>query len=392
MKRNKPIDDICLIIQKSLNNKKFNLHEPIIGKNEKKYVNKCLNSGFVSSAGKMIEEFESKIIKITKSKYAISVANGTEAIKISLIAAGVKYGDEVLVPSLTFVGSVSPIKHIGATPHFIDSDFKNFGVNFEKLKKYLKINTFKKNKNTFNKKTGKIIKAIIPVHIFGHPCEIEKIVKLCKKYNIVTIEDAAEGLGSFYKNKHVGNFGLIGCISFNGNKIITTGAGGIILTNNRKIAFKLRHLITTAKVSHAFEYIHDDIGYNLRMSNLNAALGLGQIENFRKFLYSKRKLYNHYFKFFKSCGYFEFFKEPQHAQSNYWLQTIILKEKFKHNKNNIIKNLQKKGIGARPAWKLISTLKPYQDCPRMSLNIAKKIYAKVINLPSGPSVMMNLKK
>lgn len=392
MKKINSVNKICLMIQSSLNFKKYNLHEPIIGIEEKKYVNKCLNSGFVSSSGKMIDEFENEIKKITKSKFAISVANGTEALKISLVLAGVKFGDEVLVPSLTFVGSVSPIKHLGAIPHFIDSDLKNFGVNYNKLENYLKKNTFKKNKKTFNKKTGRVIRAIIPVHIFGHPCEIDKIVNLCKKYNIITIEDAAEGLGSYYKKKHVGNFGLLGCISFNGNKIITTGAGGIVLTNNKKLAFKLRHLTTTAKVNHPYEYIHDDVGYNLRMSNLNASLGLGQIQNFKKFLSHKKKLYSHYSKFFRNSEYFEFFKEPKYADSNYWLQTIVIKKKYQSYKNHIIEKLQEKGIGVRPAWKLISTLSPYKNCPSMPLSNAKKIYDSVINLPSGPGVSISFKK
>jgi len=386
------IDEICLRIQKSLNFKKFSLHEPIIGKHETFFVNKCLKSGFVSSAGKMIKDFENEVKKITNSKYAISVVNGTEAIKISLLVAGVKRNQEVLVPSLTFVGSVNPIKHIGAIPHFIDSNLENFGVNFKKLEQYLKNNTFIKNQNTYNKKTGRIIKAIIPVHIFGHPCEIDKIVNLCKKYNITTIEDAAEGLGSFYKNKHVGNFGLVGCISFNGNKIITTGSGGIILTNNKKISVKIRHLVQTAKVYHPYEYIHDEIGYNLRMSNLNASLGLGQIKNFKNFLILKKKLYSHYLKFLNNSQHVILFKEPKYAKSNYWLQTIVLTEEFKASKDKIIKKLQKKGIGVRPAWRLISTLKPYKNYPSMNLDGSKKIYSRVINLPSGPNVMMKLER
>ena len=381
---NKITEKICA----SLNYKKQSLHEPYLGTNEKNFVNKCLKSGFVSSAGKMISEFENEINKITKSKYAISVVNGTEAIKISLVVAGVKPNDEVLVPSLTFVGSVSPIVQIGATPHFIDSNLDDFGIDFQKLEKYLKENTLIKKKQTINKKTGKVIKAIVPVHIFGQPCKIDKIVKLCKKFNILVIEDAAEGLGSYYKNKHVGLFGKLGCISFNGNKIITTGSGGMIITNNKTLAKKARHLIQTAKIPHKYEYIHDEIGFNSRMSNLNASLGLGQIRNFKKFLKVKRKIHNIYKKNLKDINEIDLYSEKKYSKSNYWLQAIILKNNYEKLKYPLLAELHRRGVGARPVWKLISTLKPYRKFPKMNLSGSNKIYLKVINLPSGPGILL----
>ena len=367
---------------------KHSLHEPIIGNKEKNFVLKCLDSGFVSTAGKMIGKFEKEIKKVTKSKHVISVINFTEAIKVCLKVSGVKENDEVLVPSLTFVGSVSPIVEIGAIPHFIDSNSDDFGVNVEKLNEYLKKNTFLNKGKLINKKTKRFIKAIIPVHIFGHPCKIAELIKLSKKFKIHVIEDAAEALGSFYMKKHVGTFGLAGCISFNGNKIITTGSGGAIVTNNDKFAKKAKHLIQTAKVKHKFEYIHDEVGYNLRMSNLNASLGLGQMKNLRKFLNLKRKLFFKYKKYFTDCKEFEIFSEKKFSKSNHWLQTIILKKNYINLKEDIINDLHKKEILARPAWKLISTLKPYKNFPKMNLSGAKNIYSSVINLPSSPGILL----
>jgi len=386
----KIIKKITHKICRSLEFSRQNLHEPVFGAYEKKYVNKCLDSGFVSSAGKMIGEFENKIKKITKSKYAISVTSCTEAIKISLIVAGVEKNQEVLVPSLTFVGSVSPIVQIGAVPHFVDSDIGDLGIDLEKMRDYLKKNIIVRGKKAINKKTGRIIKAIIPVHIFGHPCRIDEIVELCKNYRILVIEDAAEALGSQFKKRHVGTFGLAGCISFNGNKIITTGSGGMILTDNKKFAKKAKHLIQTAKKIHKYEFIHDEIGYNLRMPNLNASLGLGQVKNLNKFLLLKRKLYLQYKNNLADLSELTLFSEKKLSKSNYWLQTIVLNCKYKNLKNALIEKLNMKGVNARPAWKLISSLKPYAKFPKMNLSGANNIYSRVVNLPSGPGILLKL--
>lgn len=388
----KIIKKITHKICKSIEFSSQHLHEPVLGNYEKKYVSYCLDSGFVSSAGKMVGEFEDKIKKITKSKYAISVVSCTEAIKISLIVSGVKKNQEVLVPSLTFVGSVSPIVQIGAIPHFVDSDIADLGIDVEKLRDYLKENIIIRGKKAINKKTGRTIKAIIPVHIFGHPCRIDEVVNLCKKYKILVIEDAAAALGSQYKKRHLGTFGLAGCISFNGNKIITTGSGGMIVTDNKKFAKKAKHLIQTAKKFHEYEFIHDEIGYNLRMPNLNASLGLGQVKNLNKFLSLKRKLYSKYKKNLDDINELTLFSERKFSKSNYWLQTIILNDKYKKLKNILIEELNRKGARVRPAWKLISSLKPYTKFPKMNLSGAKNIYSKVINLPSGPGIMLKLKK
>lgn len=386
--KKKIINKIVKKISTLLNYKKTDLHEPFFSKYEIPFLKKCIDSGYVSSAGPMVSEFENKIKKFTKSKHSISIMNGTESIKIALICSGVKRDMEVFVPSLTFVGSVSPIVDIGAFPHFVDSDEGDLGVDINKLKLYVKKNTIFKNNKTYNKKTGRIIKAIIPVHVFGHPCQIEEIVNFCKTRNIIVIEDSTEALGSFYKNKHLGTFGLIGCLSFNGNKIITSGAGGMIITNNSRIAKKVRHLSQTAKVKHEYEYIHNDFGYNLRMTNISAALGLAQFRNLKKFIKIKRKIFLMYYNCFRKLENVEILKEKKFSKSNYWLQTMILSDDIKSIKNELIKKLISKGIKVRPAWKLISTLKPYRKFPSMNLDGAKNIYTKILNLPSGVRILL----
>ena len=316
-------------ISKALGSGKHFLHEPYLRGNEIKYLKNTIKNNFVSTSGKYVNLFENKISKYTKSKSAIAVVNGTQAIFISLKACGVGLHDEVLVPALTFVGTVNAISYLGSKPHFVDSNIKNFGIDCDKLEIYLKTISIVKNKKLYNKKTGNRIKAILPVHIFGHPCEIEKIIRLAKKYNLFVVEDAAEGLGSFYKKKHLGTFGDVGCISFNGNKIITTGGGGIVITNNKRLAKKIRHLTTTAKIPHKWEYIHDEIGFNFRMPNINAALGIAQLEKIKVFLKAKRKILSIYSKVFEKIDGVELYKEPKFSKSNYWLQTLVLNKKFK---------------------------------------------------------------
>ena len=252
-----------------------------------------------------------------------------------------------------------------------------------------KISVIKKNR-IINKKTGKIIKAIIPVHVFGHPCDIENIIKLSKKFKLKVVEDAAECVGSFYKKKHLGTFGDLGCLSFNGNKIITTGGGGAILSKSKKLNDKIRHLITTAKVSHKWEYIHDKIGYNLRLPSLNAALGIAQMKKINKFLRSKRKLFLEYSKIFKNIDGVKIFKEKKNSRSNYWLQTLIFEKKFNHIKNKLIKAGYQKKIYMRPVWRLISELKPYRNYQKMDLSGAKSIYKNAINLPSSQKLINNI--
>jgi perosamine synthetase len=378
-------NDIIKSIRKIVGKQKHQLHEPLFFGNEIKYLKKTITTNLVSSVGPFVKKFEDQIIKFTKSKYAISVVNGTEALHLSLVAGGVKNNDEVLLPTITFVGTANAIVYSGAIPHFVDSEFETLGIDPLKLEEYLEKITIKKGKFYFNKKTKRKIKAIIPVHVFGNICKIDKILKIAKKYNLVVIEDAAEALGSFFKNKHAGNFGLIGCFSFNGNKIMTTGGGGAIITNNKSLAKKIKHLSTTAKISHRWEYIHDAVGYNFRMPNLNAALGSAQIENLSKFLRSKRELFLRYMDEFSKIKDVRLIKNPRFSKSNNWLNTIFIKNSSIATRDKVLNLAHKNKIFLRPVWKPLHTFKHFKEMPRMNLNVAMKIYESCINLPSSAS-------
>jgi aminotransferase in exopolysaccharide biosynthesis len=378
-------DDIIKSIRNVVGNQKHYLHEPLFIGNEIKYLKETITTNLVSSVGPFVKKFEDQITKFTKSKYTISVVNGTEALHLSLVACGVKKNDEVLVPTITFAGTANAIVYSGATPHFVDSEFETLGIDPLKLEKYLEKITIKKGKFYFNKKTKRKIKAIIPVHVFGNICQIDKILQIAKKYNLLVIEDAAEALGSFFKNKHAGTFGLVGCFSFNGNKIMTTGGGGAIVTNNKLLAKKIKHLSTTAKIDHRWEYIHDAVGYNFRMPNLNAALGSAQIENLKKFLKSKRKLFIRYCKEFLKVNDVRLIMNPGFSKSNNWLNTIFIKNSSIKKRNKILSLAQKNQIFLRPVWKPLHTLKYLNKMPRMNLDAAIKIYKSCINLPSSAS-------
>ena len=375
-------------IQKVIGKGSHQLHEPLFTGKEKKYLQHTINQNFVSTAGQYVNEFEKKIKKFTKAKYAIAVVNGTQAIHIALQVCGIKKNDEVLIPALTFVATANAVSYLGARPHFVDSKMENFGIDCIKLEKYLNKITKIKNKKCINKLTGNIIKAIVPVHVFGHPCDIQGIIKIAKKFNLIVVEDAAGALGSFYNKKHLGTFGTIGCFSFNGNKIITTGGGGMVITNKSNFAKKIKHLTTTAKRKHKWEYIHDEIGYNFRMPNLNAALGLAQLEKIHTFIKAKKKLFKKYFNIFEEEKDVSVFKQPVNSNSNYWLQTLVLKKKNIKLKDKILKELHKESIYARPAWKLISELKPYKKYQKMNLSGSKQIYKSIINIPSSQSLIL----
>ena len=386
--KNISADLIVESIQKVTGKGPHQLHEPLFFGKEISYLKNTINQNFVSSAGEYVNKFEKKIKKYTKAKFAIAVVNGTQAIYISLKACGIKKNDEVLVPALTFVGTVNAVSYLDAKPHFIDSQIENFGINCLKLENYLdKITKFRGNQ-CINKFTGNVIKAIMPVYIFGHPCNIQDIVKIAKKFNLIVIEDATEALGSFYKKKHLGTFGDIGCLSFNGNKIITTGGGGMVVTNKKVLAKKIKHLTTTAKLKHKWEYIHDEIGYNFRMPNLNAALGLAQFEKIHTFLKAKRTLFKKYYNVFNKIKGISLYGESKNANSNYWLQTLILDKNQSILKNKILKESHKKLIFTRPVWKLISDLKPYKKYQKMNLSGAKEIYNRIINIPSSQSLIL----
>lgn len=373
-----------LNLKKNKLNKSFlPLHEPDINVDDQKELIKILKSGYVSSVGKDILRFEKKLINITKSKFVTPTINGTSALHIALKVVGVEPRDEVLVPSLSFVAPVNAILYNNATPHFIDSEIHHFGVDPEKLDSYLKENTFIRNKKCFNKKTKKIIKALIIVHVFGHPAKISEILLIARKYKIKIVEDAAEALGSLYKNKHVGTFGDIGVLSFNGNKIVTTGVGGAIITNSKKLAIHSKHLTTTAKVNHRWDFIHNEIGYNYRLSNLNAALGISQLKKLTKYIIHKRKLFNKYKKIIKNSDDYFILDEPKNCRSNFWLQTLVLKNPSKIRKNYILRKFHSNNILARPIWKPLHKLKYLKKFPRMDLKNTNILENKIVNLPSS---------
>ena len=356
------------------------LHEPRFIGNEKKYLNDCIDSTFVSSVGKYVDAFEKEFASYVGSKYAIATVNGTAALHISLILAGVEKDDEVITQPLTFIATCNAISYIGAKPIFVDVDIDTMGLSADALKEFLELNCELKDDKCINKTTGKTIKACVPMHTFGHFCRIGEIKQICDEYNIALVEDAAESLGSYHKNKHTGTFGKLGAFSFNGNKIITSGGGGVIVTDDEDLAKKAKHLTTTAKVPHSFEYVHDEIGYNYRMPNLNAALLVAQMENLDKFLISKRELANIYGEFFKELE-IDFIKEPKDSKSNYWLQAVLLKDI--DQRDAFLEFTNKNGVMTRPIWKLMNELEMFRDCQKDELKNAKYLEQRVVNIPSS---------
>jgi len=356
------------------------LHAPRFLGNEKKYLNQCIQSTFVSSVGKFVDKFEKKIAKYTGAKYAVATSSGTTALHVSLILAGVQQDDEVITQPLTFVATCNAISYCSAKPIFIDVDRDTMSLSPSALQYFLEKNTIIKNKKCINKRTKKIIKACVPMHSYGHPCRIEEIKKILSKYHIFLIEDAAESLGSFYKNKHTGTFGKLGVISFNGNKIVTAGGGGCIITNDKFLAKKAKHLTTTAKVSHKWDFYHDMVGYNYRMPNLNAALLVAQLEKLDKFIMNKRNLAGKYEKFFKRFD-IHFFKELENCKSNYWLNSIIFQNKTQ--KDQFLDLTNSNGVMARPIWILMNKLPMFKNAQCGDLKNSKWLFERVVNIPSS---------
>lgn len=367
------------------------LHEPNFDGNEWTYLKECLDSNYVSSVGKFVDQFELTLANYTGAKYAISVVNGTAALQIALKLAGVDIGEEVLLPALTFVATANAISYLGAIPHFVDSEESTLGIDVVKLREYLIANTEKQSGLCINKTTKRIIRALVPMHTFGHPSDLEQLLSIARDFNLVLVEDAAESLGSFYKGQHTGTFGLLGTLSFNGNKTITTGGGGAILTNDEVLARRAKHLTTTAKIAHKWEFDHDEIGYNYRMPNINAALGCAQMEKLPEKINSKRALFMRYKEAFKLILGASILEEPKNCHSNYWLQTLLLKEDSLDLRDSVLDASNKEGIMTRPAWKLMSNLAPYRNSPAMSLETANSLYRRAINLPSSPVLSVEIR-
>ncbi|MFC4322495.1 LegC family aminotransferase [Litchfieldia salsa] len=359
------------------------LHEPVFYGNEKKYVLDCIESGWVSSVGKYVDLLEDKLAEYTGIKYAVAVVNGTSALHIALKLAGVKRDEEVLIPSLTFIATANAVRYCDATPHFVDVEEQTLGLDPIALRSHLQEIVTQENGTSINKKTGRIIRAIVPMHTFGHPVDMDELLKVAEEFNLKVVEDAAESLGSFYKGKHTGTFGSLAAVSFNGNKAITTGGGGAILTNNEEYSRLAKHLTTTAKIPHRWEYNHDEVGFNYRMPNINAALGCAQLEQLPIFLEQKKSLTKKYELLFSNIDGISLFLEPQNAGSNYWLQTIKIDQSV-YLRDELLLFLNNNGIMSRPIWTPLHELNPYQHCPSADLPITNKLKNILINIPSSP--------
>lgn len=367
------------------------MHEPVFIGNEKKYLDECIESTYVSSVGKFVDLFEAKTAEYTGAKKAVVCVNGTNALHLALMLVGVEKGTEVITQPLTFIATANAITYTGAVPVFLDVDKNNMGLSPDAIEQWLMTSAVKKkNKRTnqfetYNKTTGRRIAACVPMHTFGHPCKIDRIVEICNENNIPVVEDAAESLGSTYKGKHTGCFGKIGVFSFNGNKIVTTGGGGMLLFQDELLAARAKHLTTQAKVPHPWEFYHDEVGYNYRMPNLNAALGLAQLENLELFVSKKRKLAMAYKDFFKASD-IEFFIEPFNSVSNYWLNVITFKTLSE--RDNFLAITNEQGIKTRPTWHLNNELPMFRHCESGDLSNAEWFAKHAANLPS--SVILTL--
>lgn len=359
------------------------LHEPRFIGNEKKYLTECIDSTFVSSVGQFVDRFEQLVADYTGAKKAVVCVNGTNALHMALLLAGVKQNDEVIMQPLTFIATANAVSYLGAQPIFIDVDRDTLGISPNKMEEWLLENAEVTSQGCINKNTRRRIAACVPMHTFGHPVRLHELVDLCKKYQIPLIEDAAESLGSYYNGQHTGTFGEIGVLSFNGNKTITTGGGGMLLFNNDELAARAKHLTTQAKVPHAWEFVHDSIGYNYRMPNINAALGCAQMENLPYFIEQKRALAEEYCHFFSTMG-LKFLSEPANCKSNYWLNALILDSETERNEFLTFTN--KQGVMTRPIWRLMNKLPMFEQCQKSDLSQAEWLEQRVVNIPSSVRV------
>jgi perosamine synthetase len=357
------------------------LHAPVFRGNEKKYLSDCIDSTYVSSVGKYVDRFEDMIKGYTGTSKAVVCVNGTNALHMAMILSGVEKNDEVLTQALTFVATCNAISYIGAHPVFLDVDIDTMGLSPDAVESWLNDNVEINNGISYNKKSGRRVKACIPMHTFGHPVHLDKLVDVCHRFHLELIEDAAESLGSFYKGKHTGTFGSIGAISFNGNKTITTGGGGVLLFQDEKLGKLAKHLTTQAKIPHKWEFYHDNIGYNYRMPNINAALGCAQMEQLSDFLKLKRNIAEKYMEFFNNYNDVKFLKEPKNCKSNFWLNSILLKDR--ETRDIFLENTNAKGVMTRPIWELMNNLPMFKHHEKDSLTVSKHLAERLVNIPSG---------
>lgn len=357
------------------------LSVPVFRGNEKRYMNECIDSTFVSSVGAFVDRFEKDMVTYTGAKKAVVCVSGTNALHMALMLVGVQRDDEVITQALTFIATCNAISYIGAQPVFIDVDRSTMGLSPDALQKWLLVHAEVRENVCYNKQTGRRIKACVPMHTFGHPARIDEIVAVCKDYCIEVVEDAAESIGSLYKGKHTGTFGKVGAISFNGNKTITTGGGGMLLFNDEELATRAKHLTTQAKVPHRWEFRHDEIGYNYRMPNINAALGCAQLENLDKIIADKRQTAALYKEYFANVHGVEFFTEPENCCSNYWLNAVILSDK--QAQQAFLEYTNDHGVMTRPIWELMNRLPMFDNCQHDGLEVTQWLADRVVNIPSS---------
>jgi len=360
------------------------LSEPEIAGNEWKYIKECLDAGWVSSVGRYVDKFERMLASYTGTGYAVATVNGTSALHVSLIACGVEPDDEVIVPTLTFIAPVNAIRYCGAYPVFMDCDKDTLCIDVQKTSRFIeKECELRRDGFTYNRKSGRKVKAVIPVHIFGHPADMDPLIKVAREHNIHVIEDATESLGSEYKRGKTGSFGIAGCFSFNGNKIITTGGGGMVVTNNKEFSARIRHLCMQAKKD-PFEYYHDEIGYNYRLTNIQAAMGVAQMERLEEFVDRKRKNAVIYRELTSGIEGVEFLWEKEWSKSNFWFYTLrVPKEHRKGLMNFLLSN----NMQVRPVWRLIHTLPMYENSQTYEISNSFEIYESCINLPCSVNII-----
>ncbi len=363
------------------------LHEPSFKGNEWAYVKECIDTGWVSSVGSYVDRFEHDLAEYTGARHAVVVSNGTSGLQVALQLAGVGRDDEVIVPALSFVATANAVKHCGAQPHFADSDRATLGLDVPALADYFSSTIERRGGASLNKRTGQRIAAIVPMHAFGHPVDMPALMELAHRHGIAVVEDAAESLGSLIEGRHTGTFGLCAMLSFNGNKIVTTGGGGAIITDDPELARHAKHLTTTAKQAHPWAFFHDEVAYNFRMPNLNAALGCAQLEQIGGFLKSKRELARRYEAAFSDVAQASLFMERPGTRANYWLQTLILDRSVADQRDAVLTSTNAAGQMTRPVWELLNRLPMYRDCPAMELPVAQDLAHRIVNLPSSPQLV-----
>lgn len=365
------------------------LHEPLFAGKEWDYVKECLDTGWVSSAGRFVDRFEAELATRCGTKFAVAMVNGTAALHLALHLAGVAHGDEVIIPALTFVATANAVSHCGAVPHLVDCEEGTLGIDARKLAHHLDEIGQVTVRGLVNRRTGCIIKAIVPVHIFGNPSDMDGLQAVCADFRLPIIEDATESLGSTYRGRPCGSFGTMGVLSFNGNKIVTTGGGGAIVTNDEEIGRRAKHISSTAKLPHKWEFLHDEVAWNYRMPNINAALGVAQLEMLDHFVAAKRRLARRYSTVFAGLAGLRYIEEFSGSASNYWLNAILLDDDSGASRDMLLGRTHAVGLLTRPAWTLMHRLPMYADCSRSDLSASESIERRLVNLPSSAKLGMN---